>query len=456
MNIPFTFGLLKNLARLRQHEHWTRPKLEAYQAQQLQHLRTYAYAHSPFYQTFHKGLVNQPLHELPVLTKAELMKHFDELVTDRALHLEEIRAYAARGQTNRRYLDRYWVTATSGSSGQPGFFLFNEVEWAHVLASFARGPAWSGTTIHLSHRTKVASVASSAPWHMSTRASATVKSWWVPTLHLAASEPLARMVQQLNDWQPEILGGYAAMVGLLAEEQLAGRLQIHPQRIYTSSELLTPQTRRRVREAWGDEPFNQYGATETAGIAAEHYACRKMHLFEDLVIVEVVDDHYRPVPSGEYGDKLLVTTLFSRTQPLIRDELNDRVRVSAQADICGLPFAILDIQGRVEDVLVLPAISGGRVIVQPLVIKRVVDILPVSDWQVAQQADDGLSVLLAGASSRLTDETVQAQLVRSLAEVGVRVPYVQVQRVVAISRESSGKAPLIRAFHSKSKEASAH
>jgi phenylacetate-CoA ligase len=384
------------------------------------------------------------------------MKHFDELVTDRALHLEEIQAYATREQTNRRYLNRYWVTATSGSSGQPGFFLFNEVEWAHVLASFARGPAWSGTTIHLNHRTKAASIASSAPWHMSTRASATVKSWWVPTLHLAASEPLAHMVRQLNDWQPEILGGYAAMVGLLAEEQLAGRLQIHPQRVYTSSELLTLQTRSRVRDAWGNEPFNQYGATETAGIAAEHYACRKMHLFEDLVIVEVVDDHYQPVPSGEYGDKLLMTTLFSRTQPLIRYELNDRVRVSAQADICGLPFSILDIQGRVEDVLVLPAISGGRATVQPLVFKQVMDILSVSGWQVDQQADDGLSVLLAGASSRLTDETVQTQLVRSLAEVGVRVPYIQVQRVVAIPRAASGKALLIRAFHPNSTEASAH
>jgi phenylacetate-coenzyme A ligase PaaK-like adenylate-forming protein len=49
MNIPITFRLLKNLASLRQHEHWTRPKLGAYQAQQLQNLRAYAYAHSPFY-----------------------------------------------------------------------------------------------------------------------------------------------------------------------------------------------------------------------------------------------------------------------------------------------------------------------------------------------------------------------------------------------------------------------
>lgn len=103
--------------------------------------------------------------------------------------------------------------------------------------------------------------------------------------------------------------------------------------------VLTKQTRQRIRDAWGNEPFDQYGATETADIAAEHHACRHIHFFRALVIAEVVDEQYRPVPSGEYGSKVLITTLFSRTQPLIRYELNDSLRLSAEADWCGLPFA---------------------------------------------------------------------------------------------------------------------
>jgi hypothetical protein len=35
-----------------------------------------------------------------------------------------------------------------------------------------------------------------------------------------------------------------------------------------------------------------------------------MHLFEDLVITEVVDPDNQPVPPGEYGAKVLVTVLF--------------------------------------------------------------------------------------------------------------------------------------------------
>jgi phenylacetate-CoA ligase len=201
-----------------------------------------------------------------------------------------------------------------------------------------------------------------------------------------------------------------------------------------------------VRQAWGDEPFNQYGATETADIAAEHVACRRMHFFEDLVMAEVVDDHYQPVPPGEYGAKVLVTSLFSRTQPLIRYELNDSVRVAADDHHCGLPFAVLEsLQGRVEDALSLPAISGGQMKVQPLVFNRVMDIAPVAGWQIAQQADGGLLLLLTGSPSQPIMEDLPRSLEQSLAREGASVPYIRVQPVTAIPKAPSGKSPLIRA-----------
>jgi phenylacetate-coenzyme A ligase PaaK-like adenylate-forming protein len=255
------------------------------------------------------------------------------------------------------------------------------------------------------------------------------------------------MIEQLNDWQPEVLIAYASMTGTLAEEQLAGRLRIHPQVVYAASEVLTQPTRQRAREAWGNEPFNQYAATETANIASEYRGDRRMHFFEDLVIAENVDEYYRPVPSGEYGAKVLITTLFSRTQPLIRYELNDSVRVSTEPNESGLPFAMLDgIQGRVEDALHLPAIASGQIAVQPLVFNRVMDIVPVGGWQVTQQADDGLVLLLTSVRDGLTDEALVDLLTRSLTQEGVRVPYLHVQRVAAIPKTAAGKAPLIKAY----------
>jgi phenylacetate-coenzyme A ligase PaaK-like adenylate-forming protein len=283
---------------------------------------------------------------------------------------------------------------------------------------------------------------------MSSQVAATVESWWRPSLRLPASQPLSKTVQQLNEWQPELLISYASMAGVLAEEQLAQRLHIRPEVVYVASEVLTAQAKRLVKEAWGAEPYNQYAATETASIAAEHKSCRRMHFFEDLVLIEVVDEKYRPVPAGEYGAKLLITTLFSRTQPLIRYELNDSVRVSAEQHNCGLPFSVLEsIQGRVEDSLSMPAISGGEVLIRPLVINRIMDIVPVSGWQVIQQADDGLVVLLAGMRNGLTDDSLVEQISMSLAQEGAYAPRIQVQHVPEIPKTAAGKAPLIKAHH---------
>jgi phenylacetate-CoA ligase len=447
MNIPIMIKLLRTLEELRTHQHWTRQQLQVHQTKALQDLRQYAYERSPFYQKFHKGLTERPLNELPVLTKALMMEHYDELVTDRSLHLEEIRASATEGEAGQPYKGKYWINATSGSTGHPGFFLFDRSEWVQVLASFARAQEWSGVRINLAHRQRMATVASISPWHMSSQVAATVKSWWRPSLRVPASQPLSKTVVDLNAWQPEVLVAYASMLSILAEEQLARRLRIRPTFVYAASEVLTSQTRNRVKEAWGNEPFNQYVATETASIAAEHRKCRRMHFFEDLVIPEIVDEQYRPVPPGEYGAKILVTTLFSRTQPLIRYELNDSVRVSTEPDNCGLPFAVLDsIQGRVEDSLTLPAVSGGEVLIRPLVINRIMDIVPVSGWQMIQQADGGLALLLVGARNGLTDDGLVRQISKSLAQEGARVPYVRIQHVSEIPKTAAGKSPLIKAY----------
>lgn len=143
MDIRILLKLMQNMGQMRQHERWTRSQLEAYQAASLRHLREFTYARSPFYQRFHKGLTDRPLQELPVLTKAMVMENFDELVTDRTVRLENVRAHMASDREGKRFLNRYWVTATSGSTGHPGVFLFNRDEWATVIATMGRAHEWA-------------------------------------------------------------------------------------------------------------------------------------------------------------------------------------------------------------------------------------------------------------------------------------------------------------------------
>jgi phenylacetate-coenzyme A ligase PaaK-like adenylate-forming protein len=49
-------------------------------------------------------------------------------------------------------------------------------------------------------------------------------------------------------------------------------------------------------------------------------------------VVEVIDEHDRPLPDGQPGYKVLLTSLVNWALPLIRYELADSVTVAAGAD----------------------------------------------------------------------------------------------------------------------------
>jgi phenylacetate-CoA ligase len=443
-NLAVVLRVLGRRHRLRQRDQWTPQQLQAYQARALQQLRDHAYARSPFYRRFHAGRTDRPLQDLPVLTKAMVMEHFDQLVTDPTVRLAEVEAHLAALDGNERLHGHYWVAATSGTTGHRGIFLWDLDEWVTVLGSYNRSLDWADATAGLTRRLRMAVVSSTTPWHQSARVGATVRSPWVQTLRIDSGDPLEGIIEWLHRFQPQVLVGYASILRLLASEQLAGRLTIAPEVVFSASEVLTGETRRRIEQVWGRRPFDVYAATETAGIAAECQVQRGLHLFEDLVVTEVVDSHDQPVPPGVSGEKVLVSVLFSRTQPLIRYELSDSITPSTRLRCpCGRPFALIEgIQGRVEEALAFPARSGGQVTVQPAVVHGVMDEVSAEGWQLVQEPER-LAVLLAGVPDSFDEDGLADRLRRELRSRGALPPPVQVQRVRAIPRTALGKAPLI-------------
>jgi phenylacetate-CoA ligase len=112
MNARIIFKVLWLRRQLRRRDRWTRRQLEEHQTRSLRLLREHAYARSPFYRRFHAGLIDRPLEELPVLTKAQVMENFDELVTDPLVRLADVEAHLATLRGNERFRGRYWVAST--------------------------------------------------------------------------------------------------------------------------------------------------------------------------------------------------------------------------------------------------------------------------------------------------------------------------------------------------------
>lgn len=428
--------------RLRARERWTPEQVSAHQQRELATLRMFAVTRSPFYRRLHHGLEDAPLGELPPLSKAVLMENFDEVVTDRALRLADLQDYLADERGADRF-GQYWVAATSGSSGRRSIIPTDTAEWATVIASYARANEWAGVRAGLRHRIRMAVISSTTAWHQSSQVAASVRSPLVDSVRLDAAAPLPEIVARLNDVQPEVLVGYASMIKVLAGEQLATRLSIAPRAVNSSSEVLSRASRELATRAWGVPPFDVYAATETGGIAAECAHHTGLHLFEDLVIPEVVDENYAPVPAGRTGDRLLVSVLSSRTLPLIRYELTDRVRLSTDRCPCGRPFALVaGIEGRTDDVLTLPADDGaGTVAVHPVLFHRTLDLLDAAGWQVRQDGD-GLTLLLAAPGRDVDPARVGRAVTDALHAAGARVP-VRTQLVDTIPAGAAGKRPLV-------------
>ena len=358
---------------------WSRQQVQVHQAHALHSLREFAYAHSPFYQRFHKGKTDRPLSELPILTTDVLMENFDQVMTDRSVRLGEVQAHVSRIRGDEHFRGQYWVSPTPGDTRQCGLILFDDAEWTTVLASSARARQWAGMRAGVNHHMKLASVLCTVACGMMGRIGVTLDSNRTPALHLDASLPLNVMVQHLNEWQPEVLIVCPSLGRALAEEQISGRLRLSPQHIFTCGEALTAATRQQLETAWGKRLFNQYAVTESGGLGAECDHHIGMHLFDDLVITEVVDEHYRPVPPGVPGDKVLVTVLYKRAQPLIRYEISDRLRMMTTPCACGRPFRLIDnLQGHNEESSSPTSTDGIPLAMRPNIPHRLMQPLPVS------------------------------------------------------------------------------
>ena len=112
----------------------------------------------------------------------------------------------------------------------------------------------------------------------------------------------------------------------------------------------------------------------------------------------------------------------------------------------GRSFALLGgIEGRVEDVLLLPG-STGPVRIHPNVFHAVLDIATTAGWQVIQEPSS-LRVLLVGLAPTTTTDRVHTDTVSALKAAGAIGTQVSVQLVDAVERTPLGKAPLVRGLH---------
>jgi phenylacetate-CoA ligase len=425
---------------------WPADRLAEHRTLRLRELVRIGAERSPWYRMRLSGLDvdrldERSLTELPVLTKAELMEHFDDIVTDSRLTLARLDQYLSTVETGSYLLGQYTALTSGGSSGQRGVFVYGWDAWAVFWLTCFR-TLLNARNSYRDLASRPAVMASVTAAHFSHATAAMARTFSNPqmtTVRFPVTLPTEEIVAGLNEVQPDFMTVYPSVLHALASEAVAGRLRIAPRRVLAGAEPLLPEIRAAAEQAWGVKVINIYGTSEGGGTAS---GCDfgSTHISEDQLIIEPVDLVGQPVPLGERSAKIYLTNLYNPVLPLIRFEITDEVTVLPGRCPCGSAFRrIADVQGRLDDVFTYQDLRVHPHLFRTA-LSREADVV---EYQVRQTPVGAAMAVRCTAPVNL--DALRDRVAAALARAGLDRPRVSVEVVDRFER-AGGPAKLKRFF----------
>lgn len=328
-----------------------REELEAYQLEQLKVQITEAYEHSPYYRKrFEEAGVTpddlQSLDDLlkfPILTKHDVRERQDAvpIIGDLCVRPEK---------------DVVFISSSSGSTGAPTASPFSKRDFDEFQNIESRlfwqaGMRPNDRYIHALNF----SLFVGGPDVIGAQNLGALCIW-------GGTLPAERLLFIIQQYQPTVIWttpSYAWYLGEAAKQKgINPATDLAINRIIVAGEPggSIPATRQAIEELWDAEVFDFYGISDIFGACGAQ--CEEhdgIHIAEDQVLVEVVDQETGlPVKEGERGEMLL-TTLRKEVRPMIRFRTGDIVTYTNEKCACGRTLKRIKVVGRIDDMF----IAGG-------------------------------------------------------------------------------------------------
>lgn len=359
--------MLARQRELKRNAKLSRAELDTLKLKKFRKLVRHVQAHSPYYAQIIKERAIDPdsctPQDFPVLTKSTLMANFDRIVTDRKITKQGVAEFLTRSTDPNEFLfGKYHVLHTSGSSGEVGYFLYSPTDWVQGIA-MGRMSGQERPVRKQRGKFRIAYYAAIgghfAGVSMMSSATRGIARLLVDVGLFEINSPLPQIVERLNAFQPEMLGGYTTGLKILAEQQNKGILKISPVGIATAGEAMTQADKEMLESAFKCRAFNGYGSTEFLMQGGGNPDGKTMTLYDDDVIYEIFDDH------------TLVTNLFNYTEPLIRYRMSDILRPIEQTNPTSPYLVINSLIGRTEKVPTFTNRDGVEDFISPHTINEI-------------------------------------------------------------------------------------
>lgn len=251
--------------------------------------------------------------DFPVLTQSDIDTHFDRIVTNSKIKLNELIKHAETHTPDQLYLDRYHILKTSGTTGSPHYFMAETKEVIESIApSVARGPEVK----KIKGRRRICMLGLTHSYCSSNQNLNVTNKLWIAKKYvdyklIPMDQPIDSVINTLNTIQPHVVSGYAKLLLILADAQRAGKLKISPESLESGGEPLLHTDRKYLKEVFNCKVNNHYGSTEGYSMGICRDGEDSMELFEDHIIFEIKDK------------KVYITNLHNFTMPLVRFQMND-------------------------------------------------------------------------------------------------------------------------------------
>lgn len=302
----------------------TRQSIEALQLKKLNDLLGREKARKGFYRDLPEKLESlEELASLPFTTEEDLASRASGLLL------------CSQGDVRRVLSD-----ATSGTTGAAKRVFYTEGDCARTVELFMAG---LGELIFPGSVTMIG-FPFSGPYGLGDLIARAVERLGAKPLKLGPGLSYGELSRVLAEDRPDSFVGMP--VQLLSLLRVCGRGSLR--RALVSGDACPPAVLKVCEALLGSRLFPHYGSREMAlGGAICCPAHAGMHLRENHVIAEIVDEAGLPLPPGEIGE-LVITTIGMEAMPLIRYRTGDYTRVLPGPCPCGSQVLRLDAVSRRE------------------------------------------------------------------------------------------------------------
>ena len=276
--------------------------------------------------------------KLPILTKKIIRERFEQLTS---IDLDQ---------------RKWYFNASGGSTGEPVQLIQDRHYRNHVTALQQFYSTWTGAEIGASEvyvwgsERDILGGSLGEKWKRFI-VNKLVRRTMLNAFHMTP-EMMHEFINLLNTKTPRLIVAYAYVMYELARFAEREKISIRPQSaIITSAGMLYPFMREAIERVFQCKVFNRYSSREVGDMAGECEFHRGLHVFPWGCYVEIVDEAGHRLPKGTEGN-IVVTCLNNLAMPLIRYQLSDRGRLSAESTCpCGRRGQILEkVSGRTGDV----------------------------------------------------------------------------------------------------------